>query len=114
MRRLIAPGARLVWKTLTSRNVFFVVLVLCSRHLGKPIKTAQSALNDADMPGILLDGVYRSRHENLERARAHEAAGNTAAAYECYQKAVDITPETAASFLKVWTLERGCCGTWHI
>lgn len=29
----------------------------------------------------------RSRNENLERARKHEATGNSRAAFDCYQKA---------------------------
>lgn len=32
----------------------------------------------------------------------HSAAGNTAAAYECYQRAVDISPDTALAFIKVY------------
>ncbi|GFP91242.1 exonuclease 1 [Phtheirospermum japonicum] len=34
----------------------------------------------------------RSRNDNLSRALEHEANGNRSAAYECYQKAVDISP----------------------
>ncbi|KAI3929227.1 hypothetical protein MKX01_006463 [Papaver californicum] len=34
----------------------------------------------------------RSRKGNLERAMEHESMGNSAGAYECYQKAVDISP----------------------
>ncbi|KAJ6979380.1 hypothetical protein NC653_027513 [Populus alba x Populus x berolinensis] len=33
-----------------------------------------------------------TRKENLVRAIEHESNGNSAAAYECYQKAVDISP----------------------
>lgn len=44
-------------------------------------------------------GLHRGRQENLEKARAHWAAGNTAAAYECYQRAVDISPATAKRFI---------------
>ncbi|KAG0556088.1 hypothetical protein KC19_11G025000 [Ceratodon purpureus] len=43
----------------------------------------------------------RSRKENLERAMEHERLGNTSAAYECYQRAVDITPATAFRLIKV-------------
>ncbi|KAK9813956.1 hypothetical protein WJX73_006770 [Symbiochloris irregularis] len=46
------------------------------------------------------DSRARHRKENLDRARAHELAGNTAAAYESYQKAVDISPEVAAHFVQ--------------
>lgn len=44
---------------------------------------------------------FRSRKENLERAREHEAAGNSRAAFECYQKAVDITPRIAFELIQV-------------
>jgi len=43
----------------------------------------------------------RARKENLERAMEHEAAGNSAAAFECYQKAVDISPSVALGLIKV-------------
>jgi exonuclease-1 len=45
--------------------------------------------------------LFRSRKENLERAREHEAAGNSRAAYQCYQKAVDITPKIASELIQV-------------
>uniref|UniRef100_A0ACD5WJU7 Uncharacterized protein n=1 Tax=Avena sativa TaxID=4498 RepID=A0ACD5WJU7_AVESA len=48
----------------------------------------------------------RSRKENLERAREHEAAGNSRAAYECYQKAVDITPKIASELIQVLKREK--------
>eukprot|EP01018_Ginkgo_biloba_P029376 Gb_08129 [translate_table: standard] len=43
----------------------------------------------------------RVRKENLERAIEHESCGNHAAAYECYQKAVDISPSIAFQLIKV-------------
>ncbi|KAI6703515.1 hypothetical protein NL676_012651 [Syzygium grande] len=43
----------------------------------------------------------RSRKENLARAIEHESNGNRAAAYECYQKAVDITPSMAHELIQV-------------
>ncbi|KAF9672507.1 hypothetical protein SADUNF_Sadunf11G0049500 [Salix dunnii] len=43
----------------------------------------------------------RSRKENLERAIEHESNGNSAAAYECYQKAVDISPSIAHELIQV-------------
>ncbi|XP_022139995.1 exonuclease 1 isoform X2 [Momordica charantia] len=43
----------------------------------------------------------RSRKENLARAREHEKSGNSAAAFECYQKAVDITPSIAHGLIQV-------------
>lgn len=48
----------------------------------------------------------RSRKKNLERAREHEAAGNSRAAYECYQKAVDITPKIASELIQVLKREK--------
>ncbi|KAJ8761987.1 hypothetical protein K2173_006589 [Erythroxylum novogranatense] len=43
----------------------------------------------------------RARKENLTRAREHESNGNSAAAYECYQKAVDISPSIALQLIQV-------------
>ncbi|KAL6845251.1 hypothetical protein ACP4OV_024746 [Aristida adscensionis] len=51
----------------------------------------------------------RSRKENLERAREHEAAGNSRAAFECYQKAVDITPKIASELIQVLKKEKVDC-----
>lgn len=44
---------------------------------------------------------HRKRKENLERAMEHEAAGNSVAAFDCYQKAVDISPSIAFELIKV-------------
>ncbi|KAK4482050.1 hypothetical protein RD792_011602 [Penstemon davidsonii] len=43
----------------------------------------------------------RSRRENLSRAMEHESNGNKSAAYECYQKAVDISPFVAYDLIQV-------------
>ncbi|KAL1192576.1 Exonuclease 1 [Cardamine amara subsp. amara] len=43
----------------------------------------------------------RSRKENLARALEHEANGNSSAAYECYSKAVDISPSIAHKLIQV-------------
>ena len=43
----------------------------------------------------------RVRKENLARAIEHESNGNSAAAYECYQKAVDISPSIACELIQV-------------
>lgn len=43
----------------------------------------------------------RSRRENLSRAMEHESNGNLTAAYECYQKAVDISPSIAYDLIQV-------------
>lgn len=45
--------------------------------------------------------MFRSRKENLARALEHEANGNSSAAYECYQKAVDISPAIAHELIQV-------------
>lgn len=44
---------------------------------------------------------HRSRKENLARALEHESGGNRSAAYECYSKAVDITPSIAYDLIQV-------------
>ncbi|CAN4082143.1 unnamed protein product [Withania somnifera] len=50
----------------------------------------------------------RSRKENLSRAIEHEANGNMTAAYECYQKAVDISPSVAHDLIQVLKRENVC------
>ena len=51
---------------------------------------------------IALQGPgYRSRKDFLTRAVEHERQGNQTAAYECYQKAVDITPAIALRLIQV-------------
>ncbi|KAM0925798.1 hypothetical protein ACQ4PT_003959 [Festuca glaucescens] len=69
-------------------------------------------------PILIFDGGYlpmkseqevkraRSRKENLEHAREHEAAGNSRAAYKCYQKAIDITPKIASDLIQVLKQEK--------
>lgn len=43
----------------------------------------------------------RSRRENMARAIEHEVNGNMTAAYECYQKAVDVSPSVAYGLIQV-------------
>ncbi|KAL3345029.1 hypothetical protein AABB24_024136 [Solanum stoloniferum] len=50
----------------------------------------------------------RSRKENLSRAIEHETNGNMIAAYECYQKAVDISPSVAHDLIQVLKRENVC------
>lgn len=45
--------------------------------------------------------VHSGRREALERARAHAESGNMAAANECYQRAVNITPWMAKVVIEV-------------
>ncbi|KHG21320.1 Exonuclease 1 [Gossypium arboreum] len=51
---------------------------------------------------------WRARKENLARAVEHESCGNSAAAYECYQKAVDISPSIAHELIMVLKRENVC------
>ncbi|XP_049936342.1 exonuclease 1 isoform X2 [Nymphaea colorata] len=48
----------------------------------------------------------KSRKENLERAIQHESSGNLNAAFECYQKAVDISPSIAVELIQVLRQEK--------
>ncbi|GMP74034.1 hypothetical protein CsSME_00031571 [Camellia sinensis var. sinensis] len=53
---------------------------------------------------LLISCVFlenRARKENLARAIEHESNGNNAAAYKCYQKAVDISPSVAYELIQV-------------
>uniref|UniRef100_A0A7N0U2B7 XPG-I domain-containing protein n=1 Tax=Kalanchoe fedtschenkoi TaxID=63787 RepID=A0A7N0U2B7_KALFE len=50
----------------------------------------------------------RSRKENLARAIEHEADGNSTAAFECYQKAVDISPSIAYELIQALKRENVC------
>ncbi|XVF40239.1 hypothetical protein PTKIN_Ptkin01aG0096100 [Pterospermum kingtungense] len=50
----------------------------------------------------------RTRKENLTRAIEHESCGNSSAAYECYQKAVDISPSIAHELIMVLKQENIC------
>ena len=43
----------------------------------------------------------RSREENKAKARALWAQGNRTAAFECYNRAVDISPAVAKAFIDV-------------
>ena len=44
--------------------------------------------------------MCRGRRENLAKARALMDSGNSTAANDCYQKAVDIRPLTAKQFIE--------------
>ena len=43
----------------------------------------------------------RARKEKLVHAMEHESNGNNATAYDCYQKAVDISPSVAYELIQV-------------
>ena len=55
-----------------------------------------------------LKMARRARKENRDKAAAHIKAGNKQAAYECYQRAVDISPATAHDFAKVCASIKSC------
>ncbi|KAL5220510.1 hypothetical protein ABZP36_025223 [Zizania latifolia] len=98
----------------------------CSDHLCKGIPTSRHieyCMHRVDMlrhhgvkPVLVFDGgllpmksdqeTKRARYENLERAREHESTGNSRAAFECYQKAVDITPRIAFELIQVLKKEK--------
>ena len=40
------------------------------------------------------------RKDSLAKAQAHAAVGNRVAAMECYQRAVDISPEVAMRLIQ--------------
>ena len=50
---------------------------------------------------FLLILFLRSRKKNREQAEALLKAGNVSGARDCFQKAVDITPEIAHQLIKV-------------
>ncbi|XP_078442177.1 5'-3' exonuclease family protein isoform X2 [Wolffia australiana] len=90
----------------TSRYVDYCMhRVNLLRHFGvKPILVFDGGLlpMKADQEAKRL----RTRKENLERAIEHESAGNTSAAYEYYQKAVDISPSVAHHLIQVLKEEK--------
>ncbi|KMZ66855.1 Flap endonuclease 1 [Zostera marina] len=87
----------------------------CSRELCKGLPSTRVNLmrHYGVKPLLVFDGGLlpmkadqeakrlRSRKENLERANEHVSAGNSSAAYECYQKAVDISPSIAYDLIQV-------------
>ncbi|KAL4452455.1 hypothetical protein ABPG75_008117 [Micractinium tetrahymenae] len=89
------------------------------RHVAYCMARVELLLGAGVTPLVVFDGGrlpnkageersrQRSREENRARARALWAAGNRAAAMECYQKAVDITPAHAKQFVEALK-RRGC------
>ncbi|CAL4973736.1 unnamed protein product [Urochloa decumbens] len=102
----LSCGDRLCKGIPTTRHIEYCMhRVNMLRHYGvKPILVFDGGLlpikNDQERKR------ERSRKENLERAREHEAAGNSRAAFECYQKAVDITPRIASELIEVLKKEK--------
>ncbi|GAB2299048.1 hypothetical protein Dimus_033122 [Dionaea muscipula] len=85
----------------TSRHVDYCMhRVNLLRHYGvKPILVFDGGL--LPMKGEQENKRARARKENLARAIEHESNGNSTAAYECYQKAVDISPAAAYDLIQV-------------
>nr|CAD1828013.1 unnamed protein product [Ananas comosus var. bracteatus] len=95
----------------TSRHIDYCMhRVNLLRHYGvKPILVFDGGLLPIKIDqeqSKLVEFSCRVRKENLERAMEHEAAGNSAAAFECYQKAVDITPSIAFQLIQVLKQEK--------
>ncbi|XP_071683634.1 exonuclease 1 [Lolium perenne] len=94
----------------------FSLEILHGRHTFAPLWSdrLRRPKDGQEVPACFLESARRlelpvhfwSRKENLERAREHEAAGNSRAAYECYQKAVDITPKIASDLIQVLKQEK--------
>ncbi|KAA8519582.1 hypothetical protein F0562_013794 [Nyssa sinensis] len=85
----------------TSRHIDYCMhRVNLLRHHGvKPILVFDGGL--LPMKSEQENKRARARKENLARAMEHESNGNSAAAYECYQKAVDISPSVAYGLIQV-------------
>ncbi|KAK1323916.1 Exonuclease 1 [Acorus calamus] len=100
------------------KGVLSCSLQLCkaiptSRHIDYCMHRVNLLRHHGIRPVLVFDGGLlpmkieqenkraRMRKENLERALEHEAAGNSAAAYECFQKAVDVSPAMAFELIQV-------------
>ncbi|KAI4295358.1 hypothetical protein L6164_035412 [Bauhinia variegata] len=85
----------------TSRHVEYCMRrVNLLRYYGvKPILVFDGGL--LPMKGEQENKRARARKENLARAVEHELDGNSSAAFECYQKAVDISPLVAFELIQV-------------
>ncbi|KAJ0960256.1 hypothetical protein J5N97_001931 [Dioscorea zingiberensis] len=85
----------------TSRHIDYCMhRVNLLRHYGvKPILVFDGGL--LPMKGEQENKRARARKENFARAIEHDSNGNSSAAYECYQKAVDISPSIALELIQV-------------
>ncbi|KAK9714476.1 hypothetical protein RND81_06G097100 [Saponaria officinalis] len=84
-----------------------------SRHIDYCMHRVNLLRHYGVKPILVFDGGFlpmkseqenkraRSRKENLARAVEHESSGNSSAAYEYYQKAVDISPAIAFELIQV-------------
>ncbi|KAK9820784.1 hypothetical protein WJX74_002931 [Apatococcus lobatus] len=83
-----------------------------NRHIAFCMGRVDLLLQHGIKPVIVFDGGKlpikaneeaersRSRKEQRQKAQDHLAAGNTAAAWECYAKCVDVTPQMAWHFIQ--------------
>nr|GMD03103.1 exonuclease 1 [Ipomoea batatas] len=85
----------------TSKHISYCMhRVNLLRHYGvKPIMVFDGGF--LPMKGEQENKRARVRKESLSRAIEHESNGNQSAAYECYQKAVDISPSVAYDLIQV-------------
>ncbi|KAJ4703742.1 Exonuclease 1 [Melia azedarach] len=92
----------------TSRHIEYCMhRVNLLRHYGvKPILVFDGGL--LPMKIEQENKRARARKENLARAIEHESEGNSCAAYEFYQKAVDISPSIAYELIQVLKQENVC------
>ncbi|CAM8900394.1 unnamed protein product [Rhodiola kirilowii] len=92
----------------TTRHIDYCMFrVNLLRHHGvKPVMVFDGGL--LPMKGDQENKRARSRKENLACAIEHEADGNSTAAFECYQKAVDISPAIAYELIQVLKRENVC------
>lgn len=75
-------------------------------HAGGAHCTSPCAAQDVCDAVLLLSCCLpaprcRARQENKAKAAQHLQAGNMSAAYECYQRAVDVTPAMAKHLIEV-------------
>ncbi|XP_031276249.1 exonuclease 1-like [Pistacia vera] len=91
-----------------------------SRHIGYCMHRVNLLRHYGVKPILVFDGGLlpmkieqenkraRARKENLARAIERESDGNTSAAYDFYQKAVDISPSIAHDLIQVLKQENVC------
>ncbi|XP_020681414.1 exonuclease 1 [Dendrobium catenatum] len=105
------------------KGAIYCSLQLCkgiptTKHINYCMHRVKLLQHHGVKPILVFDGGFlpmkidqetkraRKRKENLERAMEHEAAGNSVAAFDCYQKAVDISPSIAFELIKVLKQEK--------